>query len=225
MSDIEDVHINTIDPILDLIEKSYEVFYSKLTSADSYKYTPSQKDQILTLNFIEIINNRYGIHSVGLNFIFDYFVFQFDYWVNLDTMFGKKIPLSWFIGKKAFQRWLERPERDLFHAYQTASSHNLYKGLISPEQGTLNVQKLDEHEENEKGRFYNEPEGFVNCAETTTLYNHRSSSCMTCKWRLDCKKLLKQEYPKLYILRGYLKNEKNRIKKQISTKEQQTTPI
>ena len=45
--------------------------------------------------------------------------------------------------------------------------------------------------------------GFVFCVGNTTMYNHKSALCGTCKNITKCKEVLKQEYPKVFKIRGY----------------------
>ncbi len=202
------------DNLVDEVKRIYELFYKKLSGTDHFILSLSQKETVLINNFLELIENKFNSKGIGIHFIFDYFIFQFDYWITKETRFGKKIPLSWFIGKKAFDRWLKRPEYDLWHAKQTAAQYGIHISLIQKQREVLDIKKINESEEIEKKRFYNTLEGLVNCQETTTLYNHRSSLCLMCCWKGDCKDLLKAEYLKFYILRGYLRNEQNTFKKQ-----------
>jgi len=203
--------INPVDKIIDLIEESYLMCYIALTENRDCEFELSEKDLKLVFNFINLLNdNKNSLYSIGKDYITKYFIFQFDYWKGLDTRFGQKIPLSWFIGKKAYLRWVNRKEHDLWHAKNTAKKYNL--GKIKNKKKNRDLLKIQKYEELEKSRFFNKTIGFVNCIETTTLYNHRSLNCMVCKYNKDCKKLLKENYPNIYINRGYLKNEKNKIK-------------
>ena len=186
----------------------YEVFYRKLGDKPKFRFIPSDNEVKTIENFVDMIMDKYGLEGIGSDYIYNYFVFQLDYWAGLDTMFGQKIPVSWMIGKKAFSRWIDRREQDLWHAHQTASSYKLHRGLIKDKKVQYSPLDIIESEENERKRFYNEAEGLINCNDNTTLFNHMSKYCSSCNWKSDCKKLLKNEHPKIYILRGYLKNEK-----------------
>lgn len=58
-------------------------------------------------------------------------------------------------------------------------------------------------EEKFKAEYHNTNRGFMWCVANTTLYFHKSSKCATCKFKNECKELLKEEYPKIYVKRGY----------------------
>lgn len=192
------------------IKQAYQMFVRKLWGRDTFVYEEEPKDEICIRNFIKTLIKEYGEESIGKNFIYDYFCFQTNYWINLNTRFGKRIPVSWFLGKKAFERWKNNPEPDLYHAHQTANQLGIHIGLIYGEKKSLiKALVLNTAEENEKNRFYNTDRGFLNCIESTTLYSHLSKACITCKFKNDCKELLRANFYKIWLKRGY--SEKNAI--------------
>ena len=196
--------------IIDIVEKCYKVFYIKLSGQELFEFNPSDREKKSLTNFIILLDKKYGIESVSTNIIFDYFTFQLDYWANLDSRFGKKIPLNWYIGKKAFNRFLNRTEKDLWHAKRTLKKYNININQVQEKKiKDFKALKIRVYEETEKKRFFNTDRGFLNCIESTTLFNHRSLECISCKNKIECKKILKENFTKLYILRGYLRDEKN----------------
>ena len=58
-------------------------------------------------------------------------------------------------------------------------------------------------EEKFKAQFHNTKKGLPWCVANTTLYFHKSALCVSCNYRDDCKEILKTEFPKVYIIRGY----------------------
>ena len=58
-------------------------------------------------------------------------------------------------------------------------------------------------EEQFKADYHNTKRGFLWCIANTTLYFHKSPKCATCNFKNECKELLKQEFPKIYVKRGY----------------------
>lgn len=194
-----------------IVKKAYQIFLRKLWGRSDFFYQPNERSEKCVDNFIKLLDKEYGLESIGTSFIYDYFCFQLDYWNNLNTRFGKKIPIEWFIGKKAFKRWKENEQRDLWHAHKLAREYGLHVGMLEAESVPKpDMTVLRESEEVEKARFYGEDQGLVNCLEYTTLYNHRSQHCIGCKFRRECKILLKENYYGIWIKRGY--NEKNTSK-------------
>lgn len=194
-----------------MIGDTYQTFIRKLWKKPSFVYNADSRDEACIQSFIKLLDKEYGIESIGRTFVYDYFCFQLDYWKNMDTRFGKKIPISWFIGKKAFERWKKNPEEDLWHAYQTANEFGIHIGLIHTTGPVhMDVLELKETEEAEKARFGDPAKQLVHCLETTTLYNHRSTLCISCPEKNACKALLKENFYKIYLKRGY--SEKNASK-------------
>lgn len=191
-----------------IIRQAYQVFVRKLWGSPNFLYKETDREEACIEAFIKLLGKEYGLESVGRTLIYDYFCFQLNYWKDMDTRFGKKIPLPWFIGKKAFKRWLENPEEDLWHAHQTADEFEIHIDLIHTiDLVSVNSLELKQQEETEKRRYHNEDDALAHCLEFTTLYNHRSPECVTCKFKGECKKLLKANFFKLWIKRGY--SEKN----------------
>lgn len=199
--------------LITLTGLAYEGIYMKIGNGSNFSFSPSNSETTSLKKFIGFIDKKYGLNGIGANFIFEYFIFQLDYWHGLETRFGKKIPLSWFIGLKAFDRWVNRIEHDLFHAYKTAREYGISKNILKEKNKPFDYLSVKEYEEVEKNRFYGEIDGLLNCIETTSMFNKSSKLCIDCKWKDVCKKNLKKEYPKVYILRGLLKDEKNGAEK------------
>ena len=189
------------------IIEAYGVFCKRIHNMPSFVFKPSERERRQISNFIDLVSNKYGRFSIGKTFLFNFMSFNYEYYSSLDHCATKKIPLNWVIGRKALSRWVNRTEDDLYHAMKYASDNGVHMGLIrSAKNDHVNdVASVRISEEAEKKRFHNEPEGLSNCIETTTLYNRRSVSCISCRYRIECKKLLKDNYPKIYIARGYLK--------------------
>lgn len=194
-----------------LIRKTYQEFIRKLSNNPTFVYKADSKEESCINTFLKILKKEYGLESIGSAFIYNYFCFQLNYWKDMDTRFGKKIPISWFIGKKAFERWLVNPEQDLWHAHQTADELGLYIDSIDTVNTTIvGISEITVSEEKEKERFYNTKRGFLNCIESTTLYNHNSNFCISCKFKKECMDLLRDNFYRIYLKRGY--GEKNKSK-------------
>lgn len=193
-----------------LIIDTYQTFVRKLCKDSSYTYKGDTRDNACIDNFIKLVDKAYGIESLGKVFIYDYFCFQLNYWMNLETRFGKKIPITWFIGKKAFQRWQDNPNTDLYHAHKSAESFGINSETSDRTKEKLDVLAIKKHEEAEKIRFKDPAAQLLHCMNATTLFNHRSPNCISCSSKAQCKIILERDFYRIYIKRGY--NEKNSIK-------------
>lgn len=189
------------------IAKLFEYFYQKYHNDYFYRVRLDEKTEKLIDTFILSLDKKYGIESIGINFMIDYFLFSWQFWddVNKVSDKNKTIKIDWVIGSKAFKRWCNR---DIEFDWQFPTLEIVEKLKIRKHEIKALLDwnqelyfKISKAEEDEKKRFYNTDRGFLNCIEKTSLYNPSSSNCIGCKFSKDCKELLKKNYNKLYIER------------------------
>lgn len=143
---------------------------------------------------------------IGEDFIRKFIEFGFQSWFNDSVKEDKtyKIRFSWIFGKSAIQRWKKNNAEINNIIVQQNLKQNVKINLMNQRSDVpLAVTSLRSVEENFKSEFHNTKRGFLWCIANTTLYFHKSSYCVTCKFKDDCKKLLKQEYFKVFKTRGY----------------------
>lgn len=58
-------------------------------------------------------------------------------------------------------------------------------------------------EERARNKYLNTPRGLAWCIANTSLYFHRSPSCICCDYKNECREILKKEYPNTFKKRGY----------------------
>src|SRR5437868_6371279 len=94
---------------INTIEQFFNYFYQHRYRV-SRKLIKSKTTQKHCDSFLKIIDKKYTLESVGTQFLWEYFLFQFNYWHDLtfENSFSGDVQLAWVIGKKAFQRWDER---------------------------------------------------------------------------------------------------------------------
>lgn len=189
----------------EIVIEAYEVFSRKVHDLPKFEFKPTERELKQIDGFIAVLDKKYSSNSLGREFIFNFMAFQYDYYSTLDHQAKNRIPLNWVAGKKGLDRWINRTEEDLYHCTMYARELGLHVGLIKTgiKKKKNNVSTLSHHEEIEKQRFYNKDGGLVNCIETTTLFNDKSSWCKLCKHKVKCKEMLKKNLPKFYIARGY----------------------
>lgn len=189
-----------------MIHYLYELFYRKVYGNDKYIFKPTFKAENHISLFLNLLNSRYKLETIGINFLTTYFVFQFDYWTKLEIKtFSERIHLQFIIGGKAFDRWLTRNVIFDWTIYQSAflKTYNISTSEIKDFFKEENFSILNKAEELEKSRFYNTDRGFLNCITNTSLFYHRSPLCATCNNKIDCKKLLKENYLQIFVARNY----------------------
>lgn len=188
----------------------YEELFKQTTLNRNYKLIPNKVDRKLIISYIKWLDEKYHKEEIGVDFLINYFEFQFSHYVGMKTKFNKVIMLNWLIGKKAIERWEKRnPKlkwivkvrinsefslnlRETFKAENQIKKQTEREGFIS---------QTNESEEIYKRRFHDTLKGFVYCQMFTTLYNPKSELCKVCLNREICKETLKTELPKFYKLR------------------------
>lgn len=175
--------------------KTYEYFYKKIYSTEKYKYKPSEKAIKTIHNFLKLLDKKYNLQSIGTNFLYNYFLFQFDYWSKLEIeAFYGTMQIDYIIGKKAFTRFIQRNQDFdyMFAQYQIISQYQLrYDDIVI-------YKKQIKTNETLKWLYHNLDRGLDTCIKYTTLYEPHHTSCITCNFKADCKKILRDNYPKLY---------------------------
>lgn len=163
----------------------------------------------LVKSFVQLIDRRYSLGSIGDEWLFTYLCFQYEYWLDLETQIkSKTLPVSWILGEKAFNRYLNFPYRDFTKARGVMSGFGIRQSTIwgnskrksQLPQGVLNG--ILPYEELIKQTFFDQEKGFVLCIERTTLFNPFSDTCNGCRFRSDCKAILQRQTPSLFVLRG-----------------------
>lgn len=183
--------------------KFYTYFYKKRFNSFNYKYKPSEKAEKIISNFLKLIDKKYNLKLVGEHFLWDYFIYQFNYWRDAKlTAFHGKFRIELIIGKKAFDRWYLDLKGDhwVIEKSEIITLYHFVKSeLIEPEKPIYKGF----HEIAIKELKLNTEEGFYHCITSTTMYNHKHLCCLKCNFKNDCKKVLKEKLPEVYETRGY----------------------
>src|SRR5690606_14484295 len=90
------------------VVRFYEYFYKKKFNSPKYKFKPSDRVEKIINTFLTLIHKYYNSNLVGEDFLWSYFIYQFNYWRNaeLTTVYGK-FRIELIIGRKALQRYRE----------------------------------------------------------------------------------------------------------------------
>ena len=144
--------------------------------------------------------------NIGEEFIRKFTEYGIQSWFNPGAKrdYSRAVRFNWIFGSAAVKRWnaLNAETRTwvVRNSLKTDYKINTLKHITQvPEL----VIKLRPVEEKFKSEYYNTNRGLLWCIANTTLFHHRSSHCTTCKFKENCKEILKSEYPKIYIARGY----------------------
>lgn len=191
------------------VVKLYDFYYNKIYKSNFQLDLDKNNQAKVVDSFVKLMSQQFGLQSVGINVLLDFFNYSFHFWSTKKT--ARRISLNWIIGKKTFKRFLEKKDGENYYIDKWLLENNvdlnsLRQQLYELEHKELTSQGLDTAEELEKLRFDGEAR-LYNCLQHTTLYNHRSLHCLGCTNRTICKGLLRTTAPQVYRRRGYVTDE------------------
>ena len=144
--------------------------------------------------------------NIGEEFVRKFTEYGIQSWFNPGAQrdYSRAVRFSWIFGSAAIKRWnaLSAETRTWVVRNSLKTDHKINTLKRTTRVPEL-VIKLRPVEEKFKSEFHNTNRGLLWCVANTTLFHHRSSHCTACKFKENCKEILKSEYPKIYIARGY----------------------
>lgn len=144
--------------------------------------------------------------NIGEEFVRKFTEYGIQSWFNPGAQrdYSRAVRFSWIFGSAAIKRWnaLSAETRTWVVRNSLKTDHKINTLKRTTRVPEL-VIKLRPVEEKFKSEFHNTNRGLLWCVANTTLFHHRSSHCTTCKFKENCKEILKSEYHKIYIARGY----------------------
>ena len=158
----------------------YEYLY-RITSSNKYfKFNPKGRDAVILNNFIEKLTE-----SHGEDWLFNYLVYQFSRYYDLDTFVGKgKVMAGWVFGEKALKKFREASSEELFYSDKFKEEMKIKNILFESESISVEV---DEYKHKERMRFHSTDAGLIHCKTMGDLYNPKHKDCMFCKFKEWCK--------------------------------------
>lgn len=186
-----------------LIEKIYTEFYRKFYNRPSFKMSLELNRASRQIdNFIALLLRHYQLESISINLLTSYIAWSFSR--RFGQITKRDISLGWILGPKTFKKWLDKKEEEIYYTDIFINEIGINLDQLKQElhEEEIIQQNLDVSEELEKSRFKGEAQLF-HCFQFTTLYNHRSSICISCENKTTCKRLLKEKFPRTFKKRGY----------------------
>lgn len=158
--------------MIEKICKIYNYFYCEVSGFKNYTFKPNEQQRKMISNFIKKKSSQ-----IGDEWLFDYFVFQFNRYYDKKTRFGVGVvQLGWVLGDKALQRWAERIDGEVFHADNFRANYNLKNPLIEPLKLILSEDYFDSIRKRDH---------FLECL-TLDLYKEKNMICRFCKHKSLC---------------------------------------
>lgn len=134
-------------------------------------------------NFIKLLSTKYDLNTLGEWFVWHYVAFQFAYWYDKQTRMEGRIPFNWIFGPKSFRRWIDKNEDWLYFTNLFLNKTEVKKPIEFYQQNMLKIF------EDERKRYINTNMGYIHC-QNTAQYSPKSPSCIICKYRKECLKMI-----------------------------------
>jgi len=145
--------------------------------------------------------------KIGEDFIRRYIEYGLQSWFNDSMTETQKynVRFSWVFGKAAIKRWNALPAnaRQYYVRNQLKKDYKVQRKKGCSQRLSSLLKKVRPIEEKFKNEYLNTPRGLLWCKANTTLYNHKSSACAMCNYKVECKEMLLLNMPSVYKLRGY----------------------
>lgn len=142
---------------------------------DNFRY--SKNDQTIIDRFVAKLN-----YSIGEDWLWEYFCYQFNRYVDLNTRIGKgKIPVSWVMGQKAIEKYKNVSEEELFYVNEFKIRFDI-KNPISKKELII---RDNNYKDMERKRFKNAERQFIHCKEND-LFDKLNKICFNCKNKKYC---------------------------------------
>lgn len=185
----------------------YNKYYNATVMNADYIFNPTHNELVTADKFLSYFEKKYN-NSFSEKSLVWYLEFQFGYWIDKNTAFGVGVIMfNWIVGKKAIERWEDRKNNGIFYR---SRFRNLFKVDIKTTETKVKTERvtnhlfteLSSHEEFEKTKFYNKPEGLMWCINLTTLYNEKSQHCLNCVNSIDCINVQRKLFNNVYTIRN-----------------------
>lgn len=181
------------DPNLPFLKEKTDYFIKCcLYIADEYglKYSlPRNNIELLLYRFSKKVN----FVSIGENYIWNYVSFVFSKKLIAGRMNAFKF--NWLTSLGSTRIWFDKESDWYFWHGQWL----LESKLVKPAE-RININPRST-EEVFRRKYLNSVKGFATCLENTSLSDPESRFCRMCFKKLDCRKILKENNPQLYISR------------------------
>lgn len=199
----------------DIIIRAYEYLYMEVNTTQDFQYTPNKVDELAVGKFIAYIRKEY--HTNNVEFILKFIETSFGFYAKntKNHIYGlRAIMLQWVIGTSAIKRNIKLDEDyPNFPRFLTFMRTRVGASLLSKFEVETNTEitkipnskyiEINQVEEDFKALCPDDELQLEHCITGTFLYNHNSTKCVFCTHMIECKKLLKLNYPKINKLRGY----------------------
>jgi len=161
---------------LDLIKNKFNEIYF-LIYGQEYKFGNKSVEKTLK-SFSKNLNESYGE-----NWLMDFMIFQFTYYDGMKTRFDR-IYLNWIFGDKAFKRWNNRTEQQIYFS-------NIFKSKLGIKECITPVS-IKDYKNLERSRFISMGRQFIHCDELF-LFKENNDICLICDMYNNCLKHYKSE--------------------------------
>ena len=148
--------------------------------------------------------------EIDKSFVYNFLKYGLQSWFNpsCTEMHKRNCRFSWVFGSEAVKRYNALNVKARASVVRKGVQNDLRQHIECCKSKTTTDASLlylsvRVAEENLKREYHNTKRGLAWCMANTTLFFHKSSLCASCVNKAECKNILKDNFPKIYKLRGY----------------------
>ena len=145
--------------------------------------------------------------EIDKSFVYNFLKYGLQSWFNPSCTESHKrnCRFSWIFGGEAIKRYNALNTKARAEVVRKGVQVDLREHIKvkTTTDASLMYLSVRNSEEKMKQEFHNTKRGITWCIANTTLFFHKSSLCASCMYKVDCKQMLKDNFPKIYKLRGY----------------------
>lgn len=161
--------------MFDKVVKIYEYMFAEVSGRKNFEFNPNTQQTKMINNFIKKKESQ-----IGNNWLFRFFLFQFNRYRNQKTRFGRGVvQLGWIVGSKAIEKWDNRTEEQEFVVSEFRMIYELKNPLLPKTKLRLSENYFD---------IKRKTGDLIQCLELD-LYKEKNVVCRICKENKTCKNL------------------------------------
>lgn len=189
------------------VDNIYKAFLFFMKQEYGVRKTLNNRIIEFSEKFIDLLQKHYHLDQLGEDFLWRYFIFQFNFWKKAKLKKGVEIDISFVVGKKAFQRFLDRNQDFDWQLLNDKRNYNqkdfnIIVGIEEEESSSFKEQDGVDIDDIYRRKFHNTERGFAYCLTYTLLCNMNSNFCKECKFIELCKGKQAIMFPSVYRSRN-----------------------
>ncbi len=175
------------------LKKGFEYFRTQKNGKEYYIPNADRHTPLLS-SFLEEVSLHYNLHTLGLDYLWTYFLWTFHKYESLDLVVSHSLTPQICFTKKSFYAFKNRNteydftlESSVVLAYVSKSKFR-DRVFGKPSKVELNPNHFS-FDKYMRSKYLNTDKGLGNCLSYNLSYDRSLKVCNDCKFKSDCKKV------------------------------------